>query len=165
MDGMMTGRKCTICNHPQGDAIDAAVIAGESYRHIASQFPGITYRALGRHAKNHLVATLAAARDAERVACGDDLLDQVADLQRQAQVVKDKALEAEDLKTALVGIRELVRIVTLLAKLRGELNTNPVVNVLVSPGWTAARTALMRALEPYPEARAAVVAALLEVEG
>ena len=157
---MMTGRKCTICNHPQGDAIDAAVIAGESYRSISQRFLDVSPCALGRHVKNHLVATLAAARDAERVACGDDLLDQVADLQRQAQVVKDKALEAEDLKTALVGIRELVRIVTLLAKLRGELNTNPVVNVLVSPEWTATRSALMLALAPYPDARAAVVAAL-----
>ena len=159
----MAGRKCSICNHPQSAEIDAAVIAGSSYRDISGQF-GVASSALGRHVKNHLVATLAAARDAQRVANGDDLLDQVADLQRQAQEIKDKALETEDLKTALVGIRELVRIVTLLAKLRGELNTNPVVNVLVSPGWTAARTALMRALEPYPDARAAVVAALLEVE-
>jgi len=155
----MAGRKCSICNHPQGNEIDAAVIAGSSYRDIARQF-GVTPGALGRHVKNHLVATLAAARDADRVARGDDLLDQVADLQRQAQEIKDKALEAADLKTALVGIRELVRIVTLLAKLRGELNANPVVNVLVSPEWTATRTALMRALEPYPDARAAVVAAL-----
>jgi len=40
------------------------------------------------------------------------------------------------------------------------LNTNPVVNVLVSPEWTATRSALMLALGPYPDARAAVVAAL-----
>jgi len=160
----MSGRKCSICNHPQGDEIDAAVIAGESYRSISQRFLDVSPCALGRHVKNHLVATLAAARDAERIARGDDLLDQVGDLQRQAQAVKDKAEEAGDLKTALMGIRELVRIVELLAKLRGTLNTQPVVNVLVSPGWTAARTALMRALEPYPEARAVVVAALLEVE-
>jgi len=156
-------RKCSICNHSRGDAIDAAVIAGESYRHIAAQFH-VSPTALGRHVRGHLVATLAAAREAERVAHGDDLLDQVGDLQRQAQAVKDKAEEAGDLKTALVGIRELVRIVELLAKLRGTLDTRSVVNVLVSSDWTSTRTALMRALEPYPEARAAVVAALHEVE-
>jgi len=32
--------------------------------------------------------------------------------------------------------------------------------VLVSPEWTATRSALMGALAPYPDARAAVVAAL-----
>jgi len=155
----MTGRKCSICNHPQSAEIDAAVIAGSSYRDIARQFD-VTPGAMGRHVKNHLVATLAAARDAERVARGDDLLDQLAGMARQAQRITDQAEEEGTASVALAGLRELTRMLTLKCKLRGELNTNPVVNVLVSPEWTATRSALMLALGPYPDARAAVVAAL-----
>lgn len=95
----------------------------------------------------------------------DNLLGQVADLQGQAQGIKDKAEAAGDLKTALQGIRELVRIVALLAKLRGELDERPVVNVLLSPQWLEVRAVLLQALTPYPDARQAAARALLEVDG
>lgn len=155
-------RRCTICDHSQSEAIDAAVIAGASYRTIAKRFQ-VSPSALGRHVRRHLIKTLAAARNAEEVANGNDLLSQVQDLSRQAQNIKDKAEAMGDLKTALAGIRELVRIVELLARLRGELDERPVVNVLVSPQWIEVRAVLLGALSPYPEARAAAAEALLEV--
>jgi len=106
------------------------------------------------------VALLAGRREVD----ADNLLGQVANLQRQAQVIKDKAEATGDLKTALQGIRELCRIIELLAKLRGELDTRPVVNVLLSPQWVMVRAVLFEALSPFPEARQAAAAALLEVD-
>jgi len=44
------------------------------------------------------------------------------------------------LRTALSGIREARGNVELLAKLRGELDERPVVNILVAPQWIALRT-------------------------
>ncbi len=157
-------RKCSICSHDKAEVIDAAIVAGGSYRDIALQF-GVTAGSLGRHVKNHLVKTLAAAREAEQVANGNDLLDQVEDLRQQAQQIKDRAETEGDLKTALSGIRELVRIVELLARLRGELDTRPVVNVLLSPQWVEVRAVLLDALAPFPEARTSAAAALLEIGG
>ena len=55
-----------------------------------------------------------------------------------------------DLRTALAGIRELVRIVELTAKMIGELDERPQVNVLVAPGWLQVRAALLDALRQYP---------------
>lgn len=94
----------------------------------------------------------------------DNLLAQIEGLQRQAQAIKDKAEKKGDLKTALAGIRELVRIIELLAKLRGELDERPVVNVLLSSQWVTVRAVLLEALSPYPAARQAAAAALLEVD-
>ena len=157
-------RRCSICDHPQSEAIDAAVIAGASYRDIAA-WHGVTTSSLSRHVRGHLIKTLAAARNAEVVANGDDLLAQVASLSRQAQRIKDKAEREGDLKTALAGIRELCRLIELLAKLRGELDERPVVNVLVSPQWIEVRAVLLEALSSFPQARAAAAAALLEAGG
>ena len=151
-------RICSICTHEQREAIDAALIAGEPYRNIAKRW-GVSTAALSRHLRRHLVALLAGRQEVD----ADNLLVQVADLQRQAQVIKDKAEAAGDLKTALQGVRELVRIVELLAKLRGELDMRPVVNVLLSPQWVTVRAVLLEALSPYPEARQAAAAALLGV--
>ena len=152
-------RQCSICTHDQRDAIDAELIAGIGYRKIAEQF-GVSPAALSRHLRRHLVALLAGRQEVD----ADNLLGQVANLQKQAQVIKDKAEAAGDLRTALQGIRELCRIIELLAKLRGELDERPVVNVLLSPQWVTVRAVLLEALSPFPAARQAAAAALLEVD-
>lgn len=52
----------------------------------------------------------------------------------------------------------------LLGELMGELNRNPTVNLVLAPEWIAVRTRLMHALGDFPEARAAVAQALIEVD-
>jgi hypothetical protein len=48
----------------------------------------------------------------------------------EAQRLKEKAETAGDFRTALAAVRELCRIVELVAKLRGELNERPEINVM-----------------------------------
>ena len=124
-------RRCSVCAHPEVEQINAAILAGDSYRQIAQRYGNaISHYAVRRHAKNHLPATLVKAQQAEEVVAADNLLGQVQDLSRQAQQIKDKAEKAGDLRTALQGIRELVRIVELLAKLSGGLDESPKVQVV-----------------------------------
>jgi hypothetical protein len=52
----------------------------------------------------------------------------------------------------------------LQAKLLGELDERPRLNVILTPEWLSARTALLAALAPYPEARVAVAERLLSLE-
>jgi len=52
----------------------------------------------------------------------------------------------------------------LLAKLLGQLDERPQVNVLMAPEWLQVRAALLTALAPHPEARQAVAAALVSIE-
>lgn len=46
-------RKCTICEHPQREAIDKALVANDSFRNIAERF-AISVAALTRHKARHL---------------------------------------------------------------------------------------------------------------
>lgn len=156
-------RTCTICGHPERDAIDAALVAGQPFRRVAAQY-AVTEQAIRRHRKAHLPAALAKAQEAEEAARADDLLAQLRALTAEAHRIKDRAERTGDYRTALAGVRELVRIVELLAKLRGELNERAQINVLVAPEWLAVRAALMAALAAYPEARAAVAEQLLALE-
>ena len=85
-------------------------------------------------------------------------------MKAEAWSIKNKAEQAADYKTALMGIRELTRIIELLAKLQGELQEGQTINVLIaSPVWIKTRTAILKALEGHPEARQAVVKALQAV--
>jgi len=52
----------------------------------------------------------------------------------------------------------------LLAKLIGQLDERPQVNILVLPEWEKIRYTMLQALAPYPEARAAVADALRAID-
>src|ERR671913_2643141 len=125
-------RSCTVCEHPKREIIDRELVGGASNRSVASLYD-VSEAAVRRHKANHLPAKLVMAQQAEEVAQADDLLQQVRDLQGRALAILGKAEAAGDLRTALGAIREARGNLELLAKLLGELDERPVVNVDVSP--------------------------------
>jgi hypothetical protein len=139
--------------------MDEALVEGVAFPALAAKY-GVSKDALSRHKAKHLPAKLVMAQAAEEVARADDLLGQVRDLQRRALDVLDKAESAGDLRTALGAIREARGNLELLAKLLGELNEQPVVNLYLSPEWLELRALIVGAVEPFPEARESVVRAL-----
>ena len=157
-------RSCTVCEHPEKDAIDQALVGSASNRSVASIYD-VSEAAVRRHKANHLPAKLAMAEQAAEVVEADNLLAQVGDLQRRALAILDKAEEAGELRTALSAIREARGNLELLAKLLGELDERPVVNLNISPEWLELRAVIVGALEPHPEALSAVVGALEGAEG
>lgn len=79
------------------------------------------------------------------------------------EMVETKHADPRDL--VLKAAERLQGQIELLARLMGELKEQPIVNVLLTtPEWIKTRTVLLRALEPYPDARLAVAAALREVD-
>jgi hypothetical protein len=94
------------------------------------------------------------------VAHADDLLEQVRDLQVRTFAILEAAEESKQHRTALSAIREARSNLELLAKLLGELDERPVVNLNVSPEWLELRAVIVGALEPYTEARVAVLQAI-----
>lgn len=156
-------RTCSICSHPQRSAIDRALVAGTSYRDIAGQFR-VSRSALERHKDGHLPAKLVKAAEAHELAEADGLLGEVKALQTRAVAILDKAEKAGELRAACSAIREARGCLELQAKLLGELDERPQINVLVSPDWQRLRSIILEALEPFGEARLAVAAALGKVE-
>lgn len=156
-------RACTVCIHPKRPEIDSALLASEPFRHIASRFDTST-AALQRHKADHIPAHVATAKDAADVAIADDLLQQIKALRNKAISILQKAEEAGDYRTALMGIREARGCVETLLEVEGELDRRGVVNVVVNPEWIEIRTILLAALKPYPEAAQAVAGRLQAIE-
>jgi len=155
-------RKCTVCEHEKVEEINRLLLEGVSLRNIAKQY-SVTAASLHRH-KKHIPSTLSKAQEAQEVARADTLLDQVVELRDRALSILTKAEQAGDLKTALQGIREARGCLELLAKLQGELQEGTTINILVNPQWIELRTLILKALEPYPEARLRLAQALKEAE-
>ncbi len=157
-------RSCTVCEHPKREEIDRALVGETSNLSVSSLF-GVSESAVRRHKGNHVPATLAKAEEAKEASRADDLLGQVRALQGKTLGILLRAEGAGDLRTALGAIREARGNVELLAKLSGELDERPVVNLNISPEWLELRAVIVGALEPHPEALGAVVGALESADG
>ena len=118
-------RKCVICGDPRVAEIDAALLENTGYREIAKRFEA-SESAIFRHQARHLPAVLAKAADVRasvgELMAGDNLVQKVRDLETAANRIATAAEAAGDLRTALTGLREIARIVELMARLTGRLD-------------------------------------------
>jgi hypothetical protein len=149
-------RTCSICSHEHRDAMEDAFIAEQAKRRIASRY-GVTERAVRYHMSEHLPALLALARDAERAARADTLLDRMEALQSQTLAILDAP---EDQRTALAAIAQARRNLELIAEIAKELDRTPTINLALNPEWLEIRGVIIAALEPHPAARDTVLRAL-----
>lgn len=160
------GRACSVCDHPERESIDAALVCRDSYRDIGNRY-SLTTSALSRHLRQHVSPALAAV-DAKRATeeGAASLLDRVEDLVGRTERILSAAESEGKVTAALAAVREMRGLLELLGKASGELDTRPQVtlNLLASPEWIDVRAALFAALHGYPDARAAVSGRLLELE-
>lgn len=154
-------RSCTVCGHEKRAQIDHALAEGIPNRRIATQY-SLSEASVRRHHHSHLPVTLVKAHEVEEVARADELLGRVETLQARTLAILEAAEETGELRTALAAIREARGNVELLAKLLGELDERPQVNVVLIHAQV--RDAIVRALTPYGEARLAVANALEHFE-
>src|SRR5918994_4602529 len=151
-------RACSICGHEHRDAMEDVSIAGQAKRRIASQY-GVSERAVRYHMREPLPALLALARDAERAARADTLLDRMEALQSQTLAILDAP---EDQRTALAAIAQARRNLELIGELTEQLDRRGTVNLELTVEWQEVKAVLVNTLASYPEAQQAVFDALEE---
>ncbi len=157
---------CTACAHPDRKAIDEALITGLPLREISRRW-GVSKDAASRHRK-HVTPALARVVSRRRADAGpESALDRLEELYGRASVVLEAAEREGQASLSLAAIRELRGIVEMLARITGELDDRPQLNVLnvhATPEWLATRDAMLGALSPYPDAARAVAARLQGIE-
>jgi hypothetical protein len=163
-------------------------ISGETFRGISREF-GYSEDALSRHKANHLTLDIGAVKAAMEQARERELekvrqkeledikdeaansmaaklenaasfFDQLREVRRKAANLLDQAEKAKDLKAAGVFIRELREEIRLWAELEGKLAAQPQITIINHPEWVELRTVILTALDPYPEAKEAIVNAI-----
>ena len=160
----MAGRPCTVCGHKDRREIEAAAARGEKARSISVDY-AVSERALARHLSAHAVRSMEKALVAAGIrdlAAGIGLNEEVTELQARTLAILTKAEKsARTFGVAIGAIREARLNLELLGKFTGKLRPESQVNVLVtSPDWLALRERIAVALEPYPDALAAVQEAI-----
>ncbi len=141
--------------------IDRAIVDGLPYRNISGKYE-VSLSALYRHSCEHLPEALRASTKAEEIADADRLIDRVEYLYDEARNVLEEAKKSSNSKTVLAAIREARPTIELLARLMGKIEESRITNILVNPQWYETRALILAALEPFPDARQAVVESLVD---
>jgi DNA-binding CsgD family transcriptional regulator len=129
---------CSVCVHAEREAIDRAILDGESNRQIADRF-GVGRMMVQRH-KPHIAGALVQAQEVKEVARADTLLDQVQDLNRRALAILARAEEGGDVRECCAAIRECRGVLELLAKVAGQIPPENQTNVLINLDPAALRS-------------------------
>ncbi len=159
-------RPCTICTSPRLDDVNAELAGGASCAVVGERY-GLGQDSVRRHKHGHLTPALVAVSLQRR---GDTSAATVLNRLEALFVRIEAFLDVAEHKGSLVGgaavFREARQTLETIAKITGELDERPVsttVNVLTSDSWQQVRGRLSAALAPFPDARAAVAAALAEL--
>lgn len=162
MSGAISTR-CKVCQHPDREDIDAKLVTGAASRPLAEEY-GLHYKAVLNHKKKHLPKTLVKAQALQDEKGADQLLARVEDLYAKSLLLIEKADNDQKWQAATTAIREARACLELTAKLIGQLKTHAVYNIVYNQEFVSARLAIYNALQPFPEARQAVILALEEAE-
>lgn len=156
------GRTCTVCGHKDVEEINKQLLSGPSLRTIAAQF-NLTKTSLIRHRESHIPDLLLKSNDIQEIVKADVLLVQLGEIREKTLSLLDKAEQAADTRVygaPVAYLREVREQIKLLAELEGRLAAQPQITIVNNPEWVELRTLIITALEPYPDAKAAVVDAI-----
>jgi hypothetical protein len=153
-------RRCSICHHPDVGQIDAALSGGGSISEISAK-QGVSIDALKRHRANHLLPEMRVKLAADPELRDVDVLAEMRSLYARMRNHLERVEGSDNWQAIKAFHSEARQDLELLAKLLGDLDTQPTVNVLIAP---TVQAVIIAALEPYPDARQAVADALKEIE-
>jgi hypothetical protein len=98
-------RTCLACSSSEREAIDKALVAGESLRNIAKRV-SISPAGLLRH-KSHVAGAIVKAQERREEKLGDTIFDEMRRVLAKAWELSGKAESEGDHRGAIVGLREV----------------------------------------------------------
>jgi len=171
------GRECGACAHPDRASIELGLANRVPLRVLSKRY-GLSIDSIHRHRHKHMTPELTAQLmtrgrlteiDLEhfRTTESEGILHHLVALRARLYQSLDQADDEGKGSDVAKISSTLLKNLELTAKLLGDLNagsTNLTQNILILPEYHGLRTAIMQALKPYPEARAAVANALQTYE-
>jgi len=168
------GRKSKIEAHPHSDEIIrrlASCTSSEEYSEIVRDFPDITWDDLDYYTRKKLPDIISKSEElkvlADQIATadihkGDTYLQLIIGLQKKALDALELQDSQRDPKSWAMVSKEARGYLELLGKALDRIRDQPPTQITIinNPEWVELRTLIVTALDPYPEARQAVLNAI-----
>ncbi len=160
------GPRCSVCSHERRDEIDRALLFGELTTAEAARIVGVHRSGVSRHVQKHVLPVVAGSASPDASLFDIDIAEEVRTLFMRSRKHMRDAEQTRNMKAIASFHREARADLELLAKLTSLLQQEgtSTINLQVNAEWVQIRQVLQQVLAPWPDARAAVAQALLEVE-
>ncbi len=122
-------RACQTCQHADVAAIDRGLAAGQSLRDLSALFR-VSEDSLARHRDAHIAKTVQKAQEATEIDHGLDVVKQLRAINAVTMQILHEARQQKNPEIALKAIDRIERQITLQAKLLGDLDERPQINVV-----------------------------------
>lgn len=153
---------CTICKDSRRDEFDRRARIEGNLAKIAKDF-SLSYNAFYRHIKaNHHIRDVTAIPTSAELATSEDIYKEIERWHEEAKDLQKTAKANGDIKTALLGLEKALKCLELMLKIHGQISDGPQITIVNNSEWIELRTVIIQALDPFPEAKQAVVHALNE---
>ena len=152
--------RCNVCRHPQCNEFDEALALGKMTQAEVAEAIGVDQASVSRHFKNHVTPQV---KQELMLADASDVgvLQQLQTLASRMAAHLEEAETAKDKRYIRAFHSELRKDLELLAKLMLVANAYQPLDITGEPEWIELRTAILLALQPYPEAKDAVLQCLV----
>jgi hypothetical protein len=155
---------CKVCLHPKRAQIEREIAARKLTKSKAAQIVGCHNSTVSRHMSFCVapyIAEIALKKAREKQSI--DIIEQLERSLQTTQYILENALNQGQERVALKALEVEIKQFELTAKLTGQLHEAPQVNFLLSSEYVQIKQVIIKALEPYPEARQRAARALREV--
>jgi len=153
--------QCKVCNHPDREEFERKIASKElSMSKIAVEI-GCNKSSISRHMRHCFPKKVATWVTPE--ATKEETLNVVNELVRSHKNLLELYEEARaigNIDAAIRALGEERRHLELVAKLTGQLNESPQINLLMNPEFMKLKQIIVKQLAPFPEARLALSDAL-----
>lgn len=143
--------KCTVCQHPQHQEIDRALLSQATLTSLAQKY-GLSISALFRH-KDHLRARITQARQALVKNLAEDRFVKLHYLLEKAMDRVAALKDSDDFAKTLQGLHQVARLLKLLQEFSLRLEDVSVYNNLLDPLLLQAPAGISTSPETYRDAR------------
>ena len=152
-------KPCAVCQHKDRTKIDKALMTGAVMTKLALD-KGLTVDAVRRHKAKHIPATLVKYAEVLDELRAEQLVAEATKMFRAIETQIPIAAKANDHKAVAMLAGQGVKITALLMKRFDQMPPERSLSIVATVGWKGLENTILRALDPYPEAKRAVALAL-----
>lgn len=157
--------QCPVCAHAEVEQIDVALVSGRlTLRAVTAVYAPLTAEQLRAHRDQHLVPDLREVAESHESDAHLATAESVyVTLLQLGETMRKIALdESESGRVRVSASAEARQVAQVIAAAGGMVldRVEHVISLNDSPEWPVVSSAILRALDPYPDAREAVLEAL-----
>lgn len=153
--------RCGVCRHPDHLVYERQIVTCEITQKQAAVRMGVHRSSLSRHMRICVAKRITQLVKPEPTQVNDlNVINALTSSHQTTLEILHDSLNEGDRKTALMALQTEIKQLDLIAKVTGQLDETPSVNILLSPEYLTLKQVVVTALLDYPEARLEVSEAL-----